>query len=171
MYPSRNAELLRAAPTAPLTGSLDHAQTRSSSSQNLELSPDLMRLMAELEAVYTGPVTQLNLLQFRKDGAGGGKESYAAYGRGFVEVAGRRGGDAKIVGNVVRGAGGEEEEEGWDEISLVHYASIRHFCDMLAGADYQEINAKYRLGALKDTVLMCTTEFDLQDAGMGASKL
>ncbi|KAF2233415.1 hypothetical protein EV356DRAFT_468599 [Viridothelium virens] len=166
-YPSRNAELLRAAPTAPLTGSLDHAQTQSSS-QNLELSPDLARLMAELETVYTGPVTQLNLLQFQKEG--GGKESYAAYGRGFVEVAGRRGGDAKIVGNVVRHAG-EEKEEGWDEISLVHYASIRHFCDMLAGPDYQEINAKYRLGALKDTVLMCTTELDLQDSVTGAPKL
>jgi hypothetical protein len=27
----------------------------------------------------------------------------------------------------------------------VHYPSIRHFCDMLAAEDYQEVNRKYRL--------------------------
>lgn len=33
----------------------------------------------------------------------------------------------------------------WQEIAIVHYASIKHFCDMLAGADYQAINDEYRL--------------------------
>lgn len=30
------------------------------------------------------------------------------------------------------------------EIALVHYPSIQHFNDMLAGEDYQAINAKHR---------------------------
>lgn len=59
--------------------------------------------------------------------------------------------------------------------------SIKAFCDMLAGEDYQEINAKYRLNvsspftvavrsaltgmqALKDTLLLCTTEIGLDSA-------
>lgn len=97
----------------------------------------------------------------------------------FVKVAGLRGGDAKIVGNVVAPPAGTSDSRGdrnraeatwWNEISLVHYPrwarlalplpfslhrsvdatdtdrrSIRAFCDMLAGEDYQEINAKYRL--------------------------
>lgn len=56
--------------------------------------------------------------------------------------------------------------------------SIRAFCDMLAGGDYQQINAEYRLAvsiaffvvldfrmtrkqALRDTMLLCTTEIGL----------
>jgi uncharacterized protein (DUF1330 family) len=45
-----------------------------------------------------------------------------------------------------RGDAGRPEGDWWNEISIVHYPSIRHFCDMLAGEDYQEINAKHRLG-------------------------
>lgn len=75
----------------------------------------------------------------------------------FIPVAGKRGGNAKIVGNVVkppsnsaslndsRGSIDRPEQDWWNEISIVHYPSIRHFCDMLAGDDYQAINEKYRL--------------------------
>ncbi|KAI9667315.1 MAG: hypothetical protein M1821_000130 [Bathelium mastoideum] len=163
-YPERNARLRREAVSTPLTGALETAR-RQPSAQNLELSAGLLRCMEDLERVYEGPVTQLNLLRFRE---GGGREQYAKYGKGFVEVAGKIGGDAKIVGSVVRK---QEEEKGWDEISLVHYASIRHFCDMAASADYQEINQKYRLGALDDTILMCTTELDLENGITSNSKL
>ena len=100
--------------------------------------------------------------------------AYAAYGRAFVDVAGRRGGDAKLVGNVVldldAGAGkdgdssmGRSGGEWWNEFSLVHYPSLLAFCDMLAGEDYQEINRRYRLNALRDTVLICTKEIDIED--------
>lgn len=44
-----------------------------------------------------------------------------------------------------RGDSNRPEEEWWNEVSIVHYPSIRHFCDMLAGDDYQAINEKYRL--------------------------
>lgn len=57
----------------------------------------------------------------------------------FIKVAGKRGGDAKIVGNVV------SKDGDWNEISIVHYPSIKHFCDMLAGEDYQAINDEFRL--------------------------
>jgi hypothetical protein len=80
----------------------------------------------------------LNLLKFKPNG----KQSYYQYGQHFIQVAGKRGGDAKIVGNVIAGDG---EKGGWDEIAIVHYASIKGFCDMLAGEDYQAINEKYRL--------------------------
>ncbi|KAL8292104.1 hypothetical protein RQP46_001570 [Phenoliferia psychrophenolica] len=163
-YPAHNA-VLRAQPPR-VTGSLDKALSARDvrGGEKLELSEGLIALMKKMEAQPGGggPVTMLNLLHFNE----GGRPGYALYGQAFKGVAGRRGGDAKIVGSVVppppggpqdaragRGAG-----QWWDEISLVHYPSIRSFCDMLAGEDYQTINAKHRLGALKDTFLLCTTE-------------
>lgn len=47
------------------------------------------------------------------------------------------------MGNVI--VGGNGEGDAWHEIAIVHYASLRHFCDMLAGEDYQRINERYRL--------------------------
>ncbi|GAD98750.1 conserved hypothetical protein [Paecilomyces variotii No. 5] len=167
-YPERDAKLKRDASSIPLTGSLDASKGKESS-QNLELSPDLLAFMDRLTKEYDGPVTMLNLLHFIP----GGKKNYFQYGQAFVPVAGKRGGDAKIVGNVVkppagvtdsRGDSNRPEEEWWNEISIVHYPSIRHFCDMLAGDDYQAINEKYRLAALRDTLLLCTTEFDAEES-------
>lgn len=80
-----------------------------------------------------------------------------------------------------RGDSSRPESDWWNEISIVHYASIRHFCDMLAGPDYQAVNEKYRLAvsvpassrflqcadyiqALRDTFLLCTTELDLEES-------
>jgi hypothetical protein len=153
-YPARNETLIKTAPSIPLTGSLDkllHEETKESS-QNLEVSPQLLEFMTELSKTHTGPVTMLNLLHFHHPD---GKKSYYQYGQAFIPVAGKRGGDAKLVGNVVspgqgqledsRGARDRPQQEWWNEISIVHYPSIRHFCDMLAGEDYQEINEKYRL--------------------------
>ncbi|KAJ5495751.1 hypothetical protein N7539_000867 [Penicillium diatomitis] len=170
-YPARDAQLKQKAPGIPLTGSLDKVLREGSkeSSQNLEVSPQLLDFMKVLTETHPGPVTMLNLLHFHHPG---GKESYYKYGQAFIPVAGKRGGDAKLVGNVVPPGSGQKEDsrgspdrpqqEWWNEISIVHYPSIRHFCDMLAGDDYQEINEKYRLSALRDTFLMCTTEFETQ---------
>ena len=164
-YSEHNARLVTEAPNVKLTGALEKARMKKDA-QNLELSPELLRFMDDLTREYGNkPVTMLNLLWFNE----GGKPSYAKYGQAFKEVAGRRGGDAKLVGNVVpppehskdsRG-NSKSAEEWWNEFSLVHYPSIRAFCDMLAGEDYQEINSKYRLNALKDTALICTTEIGL----------
>ncbi|PGH15915.1 hypothetical protein AJ79_02082 [Helicocarpus griseus UAMH5409] len=166
-FPSRDAKLKREAASVPITGALDAARGKPSS-QNLELSPDLVEFMDELVKTHDKPVTMLNLLHFQP----GGKPEYYKYGQGFVKVAGKIGGDAKLVGNVVKPATGQHDSRGdpnraegewWNEISIVHYPSIRHFCDMLASEGYQEINARHRLKALKDTFLLCTTEFDVED--------
>ncbi|KAG9946360.1 hypothetical protein KCU85_g6574, partial [Aureobasidium melanogenum] len=155
-YPEKNARLIKEASSAGLTGSLDNPKMPDSS-QKLELSPELLKFMEQLMKEHDGPVTMLNFLKFKPDG----KQSYYQYGQHFIEVAKKRGGDAKIVGNVLADADGKKS--GWDEIAIVHYASIKHFCDMLAGADYQAINEKYRLPALEDTLLVCTTEFGVMN--------
>ncbi|OAT12108.1 hypothetical protein, variant [Blastomyces gilchristii SLH14081] len=158
--------------SVPITGSLDAARGKPSS-QNLELSPDLLGFMDELLKTHDKPVTMLNLLHFHR----GGKPEYYKYGQGFVKVAGRIGGDAKLVGNVVKPAAGLRDSRGdpdrpegdwWNEIAIVHYPSIRHFCDMLASDEYQDINSKHRLNALRDTFLLCTTEFDVEDDELSA---
>ena len=163
-YPTRDAQLKQKASSIPLTGSLDKALREGSkdSSQNLEVSPQLLEFMTELTKTHSGPVTMLNLLHFHHPG---GKGSYFKYGQAFIPVAGKRGGDAKLVGNVVppgkgqkedsRGSPDRPQQEWWNEISIVHYPSIRHFCDMLAGDDYQEINEKYRLSVSGPSVHAC----------------
>ncbi|GAQ06236.1 hypothetical protein ALT_3557 [Aspergillus lentulus] len=169
-YDERDKSLKRDASSIPLAGSLANAR-QMSSSKNLELSPDLLAFMDTLTRTHNGPVTMLNLLHFHHPN---GKKSYYQYGQAFIPVAGKRGGNAKLVGNVIRPASTAQvdsrgrldrsETDWWNEISLVHYPSIRHFCDMLAGDDYQAINEKYRLSALRDTFLLCTTEFDVESS-------
>ncbi|KAL2868785.1 uncharacterized protein BJX67DRAFT_37181 [Aspergillus lucknowensis] len=173
-YPERDTQLKRDAAGIPLTGSLDNVKAETSS-HNLEISPDLFDFMERFTKIHDKPVTMLNLLHFHHPD---GKKNYFKYGQGFTPVAAKRGGNAKLVGNVIRPASAADtdsrgeydrpEQEWWNEISIVHYPSIRHFCDMLAAEDYQEVNRKYRLAALRDTFLLCTTEFDLEGE---ASKL
>lgn len=152
-YAERDEKLKHETSSIPLTGSLEKAQSQArSTSQNLEVSPELLAFMEKLTREYGDrPVTMLNLLHFHHPD---GKKSYYQYGQAFIPVAGKRGGNAKLVGNVIkptkndldsRGDCSRPEQEWWNEISIVHYPSIRHFCDMLAGEDYQAINEKYRL--------------------------
>ncbi|KAL4802829.1 hypothetical protein BDV18DRAFT_61641 [Aspergillus unguis] len=171
-YPERDEKLKREARAGvPLTGSLDNLKNAPSDSQNLEVSGELFKFMEEFSKKHgeNKPVTMLNLLHFHEKG---GKEAYYKYGQGFSPVAAKRGGNAKLVGNVIkpgpekenadsRGSSDRAPQTWWNEISIVHYPSIRHFCDMLASDDYQEVNRRHRLGALKDTFLLCTTEGDL----------
>ncbi|TVY44171.1 hypothetical protein LOCC1_G004929 [Lachnellula occidentalis] len=114
----------------------------------------------------TGAISMLNLLSFRP----GKKDQYLKYGAEFAaSIGSRRGGSAKIVGSVI---GDGEEETEWDEIALAHYPSLAHFADMLAGEDYQAVNQKYRVGSLKDTCILCTSELGLDERdGGGAAKL
>ena len=110
----------------------------------------------------------LNLLAFKR-----GKEaheSYMRYGKAFATSIGKkRGGEAKLVGNVVYGDGGKQqqqmanEEERWDEFALAHYPSIMHFIDMLASEDYQEVNLRDRVPSLRETCILCTSEISVQE--------
>lgn len=100
----------------------------------------------------------LNLLSFKPDL----KSEYLKYGAAFAETVGsRRGGKAKLVGNVLSCSSSAEGAKEWDEIALAHYPSITHFADMLASEDYQAANQRWRVGSLRDTFILCTTELGL----------
>ena len=153
-----NAQLLD--PTSappPLTGSLDKANSPSSSSDDLALTPDLLSWLAQPSTPRT-PISMLNLLAFHE----GKLESYKAYGKAFAtEVGRRRGGVAKVVGTVLAD---DKQGQGrvWDEIAVAHYPSVLHFADMAASDDYQKVNKEHRIGALRGTTILCCDELDPQ---------
>jgi hypothetical protein len=171
-FESKNERLLhpRESDVPKLTGSLDKPKINDSA-QHLELSPELRNW---IEDFYTkeakGAVSMLNLLAFKS----GLKAEYLKYGAEFAKSVGkRRGGNAKIVGSVIHDQRGDDGE-GWDEIALAHYPSILHFADMLASEDYQEVNHRHRIGSLRDTLILCTSELALEDGkgkGLWESKL
>ena len=169
-FESKNQRLLhpQKGDVPALTGSLERARV-ASSAQSLELNPALRQWIDEFGAAEgKGAVSMLNLLAFKP----GKKDEYLKYGKEFARVVGsKRGGLAKIVGTVVPAANGDGESvgsggAGWDEVALAHYPSITHFADMLASDDYQEVNHKYRVGSLRDTFILCTTEIGM-DVGSG----
>lgn len=134
--------------------------------QNLELTQELrdwcLSYWRHQGVKGKGAVSMLNLLAFAhpQDKA---HESYNSYGKAFAESIGsRRGGLAKIVGKVVPPPpGGSNAADplngGWEEIALAHYPSLEHFCDMAGSQDYQEVNRRFRMPALRDTcILMCS---------------
>lgn len=160
-FEARNQRLLHPQPgdVPALTGALDKPRV-TESTQGLELNGELLDWSKTFKLGQDGAVSMLNLLAFNT-----GKEmheSYLRYGKAFAESIGkRRGGTAKIVGRVVSKQGTDgEDTAGWDEVALAHYPSIRHFTDMLASEDYQAVNHKDRLPALRDTCILCTTELD-----------
>jgi hypothetical protein len=44
---------------------------------------------------------------------------------------------------------------------MAQYSTLEHFADMMADTEYQEINRRFRLGALSDTCILMTTEIEL----------
>lgn len=108
-----------------------------------------------------GPVVMLNLLRFRERAAEpaegmSGREAYQRYGaEALPHLA-----DAKAeilwrgegVGTVIGPAG-----EGWDEVILVRYPSVKAFLDMVSKDAYQQI-ARFRTAALEDSRLVAMRE-------------
>ncbi|RYP17490.1 hypothetical protein DL765_004454 [Monosporascus sp. GIB2] len=162
-YAENNSRLLNREPGS-VEPPVPHETTPSESSQNLEVSPELSDWVSTLPGqLRDHPVSMLNFLAFNP----GKKDQYRKYGAEFsARVGSRHGGRVKIVGKV---AGGQAMDDGWDEIAFVHYPSVRHFAAMAASKDYQEINREYRLGALKDTFILCVVEVD--DRGSSAGNL
>ena len=100
-----------------------------------------------------GPVTMLNLLRYAS------KEKYMTYLKACGEsLSPRFGGTPKIIGEVVHPEG---EESGWDDIALVQYPFITHFADLLTSDELARIDRKYKVGALKDTGLLCVVEIEI----------
>lgn len=159
-FSERNHNLLNAPPdSAPQLTSLTSRPKLATSPQGLEATPELLQWKNPAGA--STPVSMLNLLAFKPGQEA--HESYKRYGSAFAESIGsRRGGLAKVVGKVV--AEGKDDagsqDEGWDEVALAHYPSFAHFVDMLASEDYQAVNHRDRLPALRDTCILCTSEVD-----------
>jgi hypothetical protein len=169
-FHSKNERLLHplAGDVPSLTGALDSPRP-TGSAQELELSKELRKWIDTFgQQEGHGAVSMLNLLAF-KDGM---KEEYLKYGKAFAESIGiRRGGLAKIVGTVIGVSSSPGGVKEWDEIALAHYPSIYHFADMLASDDYQEVNHRHRVPALKDTFILCTTELGLPSVDRNVPKL
>lgn len=164
-FHKRNQQLLHPnkSDVPELTGSMSKPRM-AGSTQGLELNNELFEWSKSFK-LGNGAMSMLNLLAFKP-----GKEahdSYLRYGKAFAESIGkRRGGNAKVVGKVVPNHGSaDEDQSGWDEIALAHYPSIHHFTDMLASEDYQAVNHKDRLPALRDTCILCTSELDPELGG------
>jgi hypothetical protein len=78
-YPERDEKLKQGAQQPPLTGSLDEIRRSSKeTSQNLEVSPELLAFMDQLSVDHDKPVTMLNLLHFHHPD---GKKNYFEYGQ------------------------------------------------------------------------------------------
>ncbi|KEF63156.1 uncharacterized protein A1O9_01132 [Exophiala aquamarina CBS 119918] len=162
-FDKTNAQLLHPDPKSvpALTGSLDKPRM-GSSSQTLELSAGLSEWIAAFSRSHTGQnaMSMLNLLAFKP----GKKPDYLQYGKAFAETIGaKRGGNAKLVGNVTAQQDQSVSGGKWDEFALAHYPSILHFADMLASEDYQSVNLKYRVPSLQDTFILATSEIELEE--------
>ena len=151
-YKELSAKLISSAP-APLP----LPKEQKDSSQNLEVSSELLSwIAAQPESVQNHPVSMLNLLAFNPEK----KPQYQEYGREFSRRVGSAfGGRVKIAARLVGGES-QAERNGWHEVAYVHYPSLSHFSAMAASTEYQEVNKKYRLGALKDTFILCVVEID-----------
>jgi hypothetical protein len=177
-FASANEKLLHPALASVPALSPQGAKKTTASSQDLELSGELN---AWIDAFVRsggrqgqGAVSMFNLLAFNP----GMKAEYLKYGAAFAKSIGaRHGGNAKIVGNVtaVNGQGVTGSEKGgdaWDEIALAHYPSIAHFRDMLSSDDYQEVNHRHRVGSLRDTCILMTSEIAIEEMlGEGRARL
>jgi hypothetical protein len=169
-FATTNERLLHPKQVPELTGSLDRPRV-AESAQNLEFTAELNSWLQRWDPDNSkGAVSMLNLLAFKP----GMHDEYLKYGKVFSESIGsRRGGIAQVVGRVTRGDEGvASEETGWDELALAHYPSIRHFADMAASEDYQEVNHKHRIPALRDTCILCTSELEIPPgSGVSQAKL
>ncbi|KAH8682125.1 hypothetical protein BX600DRAFT_430015 [Xylariales sp. PMI_506] len=175
-YAQANAALVNppsgAAPPIPAAHLPPVARSAGRDAQNLELSPELHAwIMGLPPPLQNHPVSMLNLLAFNE----GKKEQYVRYGQEFsARVGARHGGKVKIAARVVSdgdgGGMGQQPQagaDGWDEIAFVHYPSVKHFAAMSSSEEYQKVNREYRLGALKDTFILCVMEIDDQGELVG----
>ncbi|MCJ1350552.1 MAG: hypothetical protein MMC33_000533 [Icmadophila ericetorum] len=105
-------------------------------------------------------VSMFNLLAFKGSSHG---QAYTKYIDAFVKGVGTRwGGSGKIAGDVVSCSSTAEGVHEWDTMVIAQYPSIQHFAEMVVSEDYHEIDRKHRAGNLKDTLILCTVEVDLE---------
>ncbi|KAE9362782.1 hypothetical protein N431DRAFT_475621 [Stipitochalara longipes BDJ] len=125
--------------------------------QRVELTPSLLAF-ANSKLCPEGPISMLNLVSFQPFESC--RKSYAEYVDALKAGIGtRHGACLKVWGDAgveEKGVVGE-----WEEVVLAGYSSLKHFADMLADEDYQDVNLRLRLPALRDTCILMTSEVKL----------
>ena len=99
-----------------------------------------------------GPVSMINLLEFKKPG---GAERYEVYGRAVLPLVDRAGGRMVWGGEPRAIVVGDDERPWWDAIVVVEYPSVAAFIAMVTSPEYAAI-AHHRTEALDRAELIAT---------------
>ena len=98
-------------------------------------------------------------------------DSYKKYLDGVQAGPAKRAGtQVKFKGVVAPSNRGLVKGE-WDLVLMAQYPSFKHFVDMGFDPEYQELNQKYRMPALRDLCILMTTEVDLEWTILGSQKV
>jgi uncharacterized protein (DUF1330 family) len=116
------------------------------------ITPNADQFRELTNAPDDGPVVMLNLLKYR---AGGGAQTYVAYGDAATKMVAEGGGRVLYVGRCDQVLIGDASESR-DAIALVEYPSRKAFIEMVSRKDYREAH-KHREAGLERTVLLATT--------------
>lgn len=141
---------------ARATGETTVPRQDQSQALAFQVSPELDAWFRSFSTTNgAGPVSMFNVLSYAD------KDKYMGYIKAFGEsLTPHYGGTPKIFGEVVASGG---EGKVWDDVAIVQYPSITHFADMLASEEYAAIDRKHKVGALKDTGILCIVDLDLDD--------
>ena len=120
----------------------------------MSVDPTGRDLKRFLEEDPGGPVVMLNLLRFKP---GGGRESYAEYGRRILPFAEQVGGEVLWFGACGPALVAPDSHD-WDAVLVVRYPSRMAFSEMVRNPDYQQIT-HLRTEALEDGRLQPTSEW------------
>jgi hypothetical protein len=124
--------------------------------QELDYSPELhdwVHQSGTLEG--KGAVSMLNLFACRD----GERQVYTRH----VQVSGAQvgkevGAEAEPIDQVVNCSSTQAGNKRWEDAAILHYPWIYHSADLLCSEEYQKPYAKYMVGTIKDTCILCMTE-------------
>lgn len=78
------------------------------------------------------------------------------------------------MGSVVRDEADERRGDrrlGRGGAGALSESTVRHFADVLASREYQDVNRRYRVGSLRDTCILCTSEVGVEEMRGGRAML
>ena len=128
------------------------------------IDPERDQFEAFKELPRDKPIMMLNFLRFRekaayKDGREAtGAEAYAAYGSETGPIFRRVGGEIIWRGKPELMVIGPKDKH-WDMIFVARYPTAGAFLELVTDPDYR-IAVKHRQAAVRDSRLICTTEFN-----------
>lgn len=113
-----------------------------------DLTPDATTLERLRSEARPGPITLLNLLQFRQPG---GREAFLRYGAVSGPLVVAAGGEPVLAGEagtVLAGQGG------WDTVIAIRFPDVESFVRMIQSERYQRDAVPLRAEALERTLWM-----------------